>query len=376
MLRLHRLKIWVLPLPLLCGFSGAANQAGVSPGVSETLSQAELVVPALRIGPLQLGMTLDEVFGLQSFHPERDQDVHFRCGIRWLNFLAPDFRSNLIVYARNGKVVQIEALYPENYHTTGGIRSGTKPQYVVGEFPDIEAFANSRPGSKIAPHSNVYWVQANAGIAFELQFDPWEGSYEVFRIAVFHQDRLPLVGCADVAQEWLALGEAQLPPIANVPKVIGSLESETDADKRIEHFICVTYECLKAGDVYYYDKVDLDTDGRPEVIVYIQGAGHCGSGGCTFLVLKEKDGEYISVSRIASRPPVLVTSERSQGWKNLVVWFPADTVEGGGNYVLLRFNGTDYMGDAGRWPILDKPVEGEIYLGNPLEPEYGVVVQP
>lgn len=90
--------------------------------------------------------------------------------------------------------------------------------------------------------------------------------------------------------------------------------------------------------------VDLDGRGPPEALVYLRGMDWCGSGGCTLLVLRERNGSWMRVSRItATRLPVRVLDRRRHGWHSLQVH-----VGGGGIAsadVVLDFDGRRYPGN-------------------------------
>ena len=77
---------------------------------------------------------------------------------------------------------------------------------------------------------------------------------------------------------------------------------------------------------YFYSFVDLNGDGKQEIVVYITGDSWCGSGGCTTLVLVPEDSSYRVVTRITiTRLPIRVLATKSNGWHNLSV-----RVQGGG----------------------------------------------
>lgn len=96
------------------------------------------------------------------------------------------------------------------------------------------------------------------------------------------------------------------------------------------------------GPIHYFAKqVDLDADGRPELIVHVAGPMVCGTGGCNTVVLT-KDGEGLrEVASIAvTRPPIVVAETSSNGWRDLLV-----SVSGGGiaaHLARLRFDGSSY----------------------------------
>jgi len=92
---------------------------------------------------------------------------------------------------------------------------------------------------------------------------------------------------------------------------------------------------------YYYDRIDLNGDGKPEALVYLSGSYTCGTGGCKMLVLEQSGQQYQLVSKMTLvNAPVIVSSEKSAGWSDLVL-----QVAGGGeakHYAQMKFDGNTY----------------------------------
>ncbi|RJG05947.1 hypothetical protein D3870_07875 [Noviherbaspirillum cavernae] len=95
---------------------------------------------------------------------------------------------------------------------------------------------------------------------------------------------------------------------------------------------------------YFDSSVDLNGDGKPEVLVYVVGPTVCGTGGCNLLVFTSEGTGYRLVSNISvTQPPIRASSNRSSGWRDLVV-----RVGGGGGKsgdVTLAFDGKSYPGN-------------------------------
>jgi hypothetical protein len=83
--------------------------------------------------------------------------------------------------------------------------------------------------------------------------------------------------------------------------------------------------------------IDLNKDSSNDAIVLLQDGSWCGTGGCPMLIFKgNKEGfAFISQSDL-TKPPVRVLSERSQGWRTLIVH------AGKRGDVVLRFDGAGY----------------------------------
>jgi len=96
------------------------------------------------------------------------------------------------------------------------------------------------------------------------------------------------------------------------------------------------------GEMRTFDRaVDLNGDGRPEIVVYLVSPMVCGTGGCNLLVFTPTDAGYRRVADISvTRPPIRASSATSSGWRNLIVH-----VAGGGMPsadVELAFDGRAY----------------------------------
>jgi heat shock protein HslJ len=112
---------------------------------------------------------------------------------------------------------------------------------------------------------------------------------------------------------------------------------------------------------YLYSRVDLNGDGREEVFAYLLGSIFCGTGGCNLLVFTVGEGGYAMVNNFPiSRLPVIVSIERTAGWKNLL------RLEYGGgakpSYVRHTFDGERYV-EQDRLPADTSPEGTEVLAG-------------
>src|SRR5215467_2770754 len=94
---------------------------------------------------------------------------------------------------------------------------------------------------------------------------------------------------------WAALMLLQTAVVARAqhsarPLITRSVKSERVRDEKLEEAIRRTfpeYPRTAEGEIdYYYNRVDLDGDGKPEVLVFLFGPHVCGTGGCGVLVFK------------------------------------------------------------------------------------------
>jgi hypothetical protein len=93
---------------------------------------------------------------------------------------------------------------------------------------------------------------------------------------------------------------------------------------------------------YMSSFVDLNDDGKKEVIVHVISQSVCGTGGCPTLVLAPQLSSFRVVSRISiTRPPIRVLNTKSHGWHDLAVWVAGGGIQPGYE-AALRFDGESY----------------------------------
>jgi hypothetical protein len=166
---------------------------------------------------------------------------------------------------------------------------------------------------------------------------------------------------------------------------VQQIYSETVGDAQLEKAILETmpeYSKLARGRPdyriwYYYNKVDLNADGRPEVLVYLRGREVCGTGGCNLIVFQLVDHSYKPVSEISLvNNPIIVSSKRTKGWNEIIV----HVVGGGldpGYYGVLRFDGKKYPASAtdGLRLRLSR-IRGKAYIADNIPNNPGILLSP
>jgi hypothetical protein len=95
-------------------------------------------------------------------------------------------------------------------------------------------------------------------------------------------------------------------------------------------------------DARYFDaSVDLDGDGKQEIIAYAAGPMICGTGGCiVFVFTPGADGLRLVGSISVAQPPVRLSTRSSHGWRNLIVGIAGGGIPAGA--AELEFDGSSY----------------------------------
>ena len=181
-----------------------------------------------------------------------------------------------------------------------------------------------------------------------------------------------------------APASANSPQAENKLKGVQYLRSETSPDLKLEEAIRKTmpdYNPANSDDEvhYFYNRVDLNGDGKMEVIAYPVGRGICGTGGCDTLIFQPAPGGYRLVSTIMlTNTPIIVSPRRTRGWNDLVIFVVGGGIQPG-HYVTLRFNGRAYPDDPTALPKMRtrSGITGTAYIADDdLGPGKGIRLQP
>lgn len=157
------------------------------------------------------------------------------------------------------------------------------------------------------------------------------------------------------------------------------LSSKTAPDAEIEQAIVESLGGDRAAlqqTRYYYDRIDLSGDGKPEALVYLSGSYTCGTGGCKMLVLEQSGQQYQLISKMTLvNAPVIVSSETSAGWNDLVL-----EVAGGGagkHYAQMKFDGSTYPVNPSTAPEVapNSTVNGTAVMNDGITAGGGIALQ-
>lgn len=125
------------------------------------------------------------------------------------------------------------------------------------------------------------------------------------------------------------------------------------------------YGSAKAPTYYREGRIDLDRNGREDIVVHLVGPKACRKGGCTTVVYAwDRDGRYRRVSAIAATAlPIGASAVRSAGWRDLVVQARGSRAKS--DIVELFFDGASYPANAAaRDPMIVAAKDpGDIIIG-------------
>lgn len=112
--------------------------------------------------------------------------------------------------------------------------------------------------------------------------------------------------------------------------------AETEPDGKLAAFLAAYYQIpdeYLPETRYYYDTLDLNSDGKDEILVVVVGEYTEQEGGDPALILSETEDSYEVLEDFPFlRTPVYVSKEKRDGWSDLIVPFHGT---GDGNGYLL-----------------------------------------
>ena len=99
------------------------------------------------------------------------------------------------------------------------------------------------------------------------------------------------------------------------PAIDRSVASERQIDTTIEASLRrFAIQFFEDAERYYYNRADLNGDGKSEILVYMVGPRICGSGGCSLFVLANERDEYRIITRMSLvHAPIIVSDNRTNG---------------------------------------------------------------
>ena len=193
-----------------------------------------------------------------------------------------------------------------------------------------------------------------------------------------------LVACMAIMLQIAPHASARFPQGRDKLKGVQDVRAETSPDPKLEKAILQTmpgYNPASENEQvrYYYNRVDLNGDGKPEVIAHLVGQSICGTGGCDTLIFQPTRNGYRLVSTIGlTNTPVIVSPRRTRGWNDLVVYVVGGGIQPG-HYVTLRFNGRTYPDNPTVLPKMSarSRITGKAYIAEEdTSPNTGIRLKP
>jgi hypothetical protein len=163
----------------------------------------------------------------------------------------------------------------------------------------------------------------------------------------------------------------QLLPVRSgpTPRIGRPMTGETTRDPAIEAIV-LKYAADRGqrGVMYYrYNRVDLNADGVPEVLLHVDGGSVCQRGGCPLLVLRVLDNVYTPISTISlTSRPIVVSENRTGGWNDLILWQRRYGDSDRSQYVVLSYDSGAYPANPSMppaRPLTDRP-RGTAYMSD------------
>jgi hypothetical protein len=133
-------------------------------------------------------------------------------------------------------------------------------------------------------------------------------------------------------------------------------------DKSIEQYIRTEHSGIlysKGSVLYSYNKVDLDGDGQPEILLKISSSPSsfvCDLGGCPISILKYNGSRYSLIDSFLSFSRFIVTSDRTNGFKDIVILYIA------GEDILLKYSSLEKVYVKTKQLTKNFKVKGTAYL--------------
>jgi hypothetical protein len=162
------------------------------------------------------------------------------------------------------------------------------------------------------------------------------------------------------------------------PIIVRRVKPETAHDARLVSAIVSALGAVELDAVrYHYNKVDLNGDGRPEVLVFIFGPTMCGTSGCDAMVFQSlgRSGYKLITNFGPARNPIIVIGRRSHGWNDLIMPVAGGGIQPG-YYAVLHFDGRTYPENPTIEPagLLGRRLKGTAYVVGSYAPDAGMAL--
>lgn len=151
--------------------------------------------------------------------------------------------------------------------------------------------------------------------------------------------------------------------------------SETEKDIKLEEAIRKVYDIKPDEEInsrYYYNKVDLNGDDKPETFVYLVGLYFSGSGGSSAVIFESNENEYNLISKFTVvNNPIVISENKTNGWNDIIM-----DVSGGGAesfYAQMKFDGNKYPSNPSVQPAFeDTEINGTAIIADDISENMGI----
>lgn len=236
----------------------------------------------------------------------------------------------------------------------------------------------------VAPLSGIYPVDFERDGIFELVISQKvNGLYQAdgfgFVETVLHWDGKQFVSSRQYLSllgSELAEKRITLPPLHFV--FSHRLFAEKKRNKQLEMAITREFQVKKGIDKvrYFYNMIDLNGDGIPEVFIYLTGGKFCGNEGCTAAIFKSTARGFQLLSKISPvLQPIVVSTERTNGYHDLITYVSRGGVDP--FYARLKFQHNSYPSNPNQQPRVPETatIVGVLLLADGLEPQAGIMLE-
>lgn len=126
-----------------------------------------------------------------------------------------------------------------------------------------------------------------------------------------------LVGCSTVKNN-----ETEV-KLEGMPNTIKCILSETEKNVELEKLIKDTFEIPEgnlADTKYYYNNVDLNSDGKDEIIAVAIGTYTSGTGGDSAIIVSKKGDKLELIQELSlMHEPIIISENVTNGYKDIIV---------------------------------------------------------
>jgi hypothetical protein len=267
------------------------------------------------------------------------------------------------------------ALSPVNYTPAYAQSSTNRAAVLVGQQPGSRINVRSAPSTTASvQHFGLVGDAVNV-----LQERRGPDGYTWFLVQ-FPNSRVTGWVRGDFVQLSDSSGSSSLQTLPNADGVqfraLTYQRAESISAPALEAAIVRELSGNTTGIRYLYNTIDLNDDGRDEVIAYLLGSSVCGTGGCTTMIFQPTGlGVYRLVSRLTIvNNPVVVSDGKTNGWRDLVLHVAGGGAQSG--YHVLRFNGSTYPSNPSTAPRVPQGtiVTGSAVIANQISPGVGIAL--